>query len=146
MGILGVMGLMVVAIVAILLNRLSGKTAVRVLARPLLTQQERQVLVLIERAVPHARVYVQVAMGALLRAPAAQRSESGSARDDDAPVGAEVRGGGHGQAASRICSSDPSAPARPVARSRKPAAASALVAAVITARLSRFSTRNHEPM
>jgi len=67
-------------------------------------------------------------------------------RDDDAPIGAEVRSGAHDQAASRIGSSVDSSPARPVARRRKPAAASALAAAVITARLSRFSTRSHEPM
>lgn len=67
MGILGFMALLLAAIVAILLNRLSGRTIIRVEARPLLTARERDVLVLIERAVPHARVYVQVAMGALLR-------------------------------------------------------------------------------
>lgn len=78
-----------------------------------------------------------------------QRGEavlSAAERDDDAPVGAEVRDGEHGHAASRLCSSGCSPSARPVARSRKPAAASALAAAVITARLSRLNTFNHELM
>lgn len=75
MGILGFMALVLAGIVAVLLNRLSGRTVIRVQARPLLTAREREVLVLIERAVPHARVYVQVAMGALMR-PAAGQSRS----------------------------------------------------------------------
>lgn len=82
LGILGIIALLLAGIVAVLLNRFSRRPIVRVQARPLLTQREREVLVLIERAVPHARVYGQVALGALLRAaPGQNRSERAIARN-----------------------------------------------------------------
>lgn len=59
MGLLGFMAVLFEGTVAVLLNCLFSRTVIRVEARPLLTQWEREVLVLIERAVPHARVYVQ---------------------------------------------------------------------------------------
>lgn len=68
-------------------------------------------------------------------------------RHDEAPVGAEVGAGGlTDHAASRIWSSGSSEAARPVARSRYPAAASALAAAVMMARESLRSTFSHEPI
>lgn len=68
-------------------------------------------------------------------------------RHDEAPVGAEVGAGDlSGHAASRIWSAVSSEAARPVARNKYPAAASALAAAVMMARESLRSTFNHEPM
>lgn len=58
-----VLAVIVVAIGA----ALAGAGAPKVRARPLLTDRERAALAIIERILPHARIYVQVSMGALLQ-------------------------------------------------------------------------------
>jgi very-short-patch-repair endonuclease len=58
----------IVFILAAIVRTVSRPPQVR--AKPLLTDRERAALAIIERTLPHARVYVQVSMGALLRSKA----------------------------------------------------------------------------
>jgi len=68
-------------------------------------------------------------------------------RHDEPPVSGEVgTEAARGHAAARIWSPEVSEATRPVARSRYPAAASAFAAAVMMARESLRSTRNHDPI
>lgn len=59
-------GLSAVVFMLAVIAKLTSR-APRVCARPLLTERERAARVIIEHVLPHARVHVQVAMGALLQ-------------------------------------------------------------------------------
>jgi len=60
-----VLVLMVLAGWAVL-AKAAGRKALQVIPERLMTSREREVLLLIEAAVPHCRVHAQVAMGALI--------------------------------------------------------------------------------
>jgi len=61
-----IVGFFVVVFVLVGIARLAPRTP-RVRAKPLLTERERAARAIIERVLPHARVHVQVSMGALLQ-------------------------------------------------------------------------------
>ncbi len=104
------------------------------------------------RAMPVDIMMVQLD-GVRRHAEAEEVQEGGKAvlaateRHDETPVSAKVGAvAQRDHAASRIWSSGSSEAARPVARRRYPAAASALAAAVMIARESLRSTLSQEPI
>lgn len=65
--VLALIVVLIVALAALILKaKLAGGRPLPVRARRLMTAREREVILLIEDAVPHCRVHAQVAMGALI--------------------------------------------------------------------------------
>ena len=62
--------ILVVVALGLLKALTSINTAPKPVSKPFLTKREAAMLIALERALPHCRIHAQVAMGALLKAPA----------------------------------------------------------------------------
>lgn len=74
--ILGLLALILLLVKAATLRSRRAKERIRLIAKPLMTPAEREMLERLEQAVPNCRVHAQVAMGALIQ------PERGLARSD----------------------------------------------------------------